>query len=163
MHPLAARCLASLATLTVISSQLLAQTSELTGTWRLKSITDTNTGEDDKLWGPAPKGLLILDGNGFFSQHQMRADRPKYAAPGRLGGSSEDHKRAAEQTLSYFGTYKVDAARKVIAFTYEGSSWPNVEGTTAQREFILSEGELKTLNPAPAGSPPITLTWMRAR
>lgn len=154
---------AILATVGPMTSLASAQKSEVTGTWLLKSVTDAATGTEDKFWGPSPKGLLILDETGHFSQHQMRADRPKYAAPGRLSGTPEDHKRAAEQTLSYFGTYAINAEKRIITFRYDGSSWPNVEGTEAQREFQLSADELKTINPAPAGSGPIMLTWTRVK
>lgn len=151
------------AALSLLASQAFGQKAEITGTWGLISVTDANSGADDKAWGPAPKGLLVLNETGHFSQHQMRSDRPKYTGAGRLSGTPEDHKRAAEQTLSYFGTYTIDPEKKVISFRYEGSSWPNLEGTEAKREFQISGDELKTFNPAAAGGGAIMLSWRRLK
>ena len=159
-----ALCLSAAIVGTILASQASAQEKkDLTGVWILSAITEDKAGSKAEPWGPNPKGILILSENGYFSQHQMRSDRPKYAGKGRLDGTAEDDKRVARETLGYFGTYSVDDEGKAISFSYEASSWPNLGGTKAKRTFNLSGDALKTMNPAAAGGGPITLHWKRAK
>jgi hypothetical protein len=143
-----------------------AQTkSPLVGIWILENVIEVRDGKQIETWGPRPKGMLVLDEAGWFSQHQMRSDRPKLAGKGRLDGTPDDDKIAVRGTLGYYGNYAVNDAEKTITFRYEASTWPNQEGTEAKRPFELSGDELRTVNPASttAAGGVVTLHWKRAK
>ena len=58
--------------------------------------------------------------------------------------------RAAERN-----TYSVNEANKTYTIRYEGSSYPNLEGTEQTRSFTITGDELRVTNPAPSvGGPP---------
>jgi len=42
----------------------------------------------------------------------MRSDSTKFAANNRLQGTADDNKAAAQGTISTYGTYSVDEAKK---------------------------------------------------
>ena len=61
-------------------------------------------------------------------------------------------------------TYTVDEANKTYSLRYEGSSYPNLEGTVSTRPFTIMGDELRVTNPAPTvGGPPSQLVYRRAK
>jgi Lipocalin-like domain len=94
----------------------------------------------------------------------MRGDRPKFASNNRAQGTPEENKAVAIGTISSFGTYTVDEANKTYVLRYEGSSYPNQEGTASTRPFTIAGDELKVTNPSPTvGGPPSQLVYRRAK
>ena len=94
----------------------------------------------------------------------MRSDRPKFASNNRLQGTPEENKAGVHGTISSFGTYSVNEANKTYTIRFEGSSYPNVEGTESTRPFTIAGDELRVTNPAPtAGGPPSQLVYKRAK
>src|SRR6476620_9820990 len=56
-------------------SQQKSLKEQLLGVWVLVSNANTlPDGSKRELWGPNPKGILILDASGRYAQTQMRAD-----------------------------------------------------------------------------------------
>ncbi len=136
---------------------------QLVGTWTLVSST-TKSPDGSPLWGANPKGLIIFTDNGRFSSHTMRSDRPKFASNNRAQGTSEENKAVALGTISSFGTYTVNEANKTYALRYEGSSYPNLEGTESVRPFTISGDELRVTNPAPTvGGPASQQVYRRVK
>ena len=136
---------------------------QLVGTWTFVSSTTKNP-DGSPLWGANPKGLLIFTDNGRFSSHTMRSDRPKFASNNRAQGTADENKAVALGTISSFGTYIVDEANKTYTLRYEGSSYPNQEGTQSVRPFTIAGDDLKVTNPAPTvGGPASQLAYRRAK
>ena len=70
----------------------------------------------------------------------------------------------AHGVLSYFGTYTVNEATKIINYRIERSSFPNqVTGADAQRLAILSGDELKLDNPGRTAGGRTVQVWRRAK
>jgi len=144
-------------------SQQSSLKEQLVGTWTFVSSTTKNA-DGSPLWGSNPKGLIIFTDNGRFSSHTMRGDRPKFASNNRAQGTPEENKAVAIGTISSFGTYTVDEANKTYVLRYEGSSYPNQEGTASTRPFTIAGDELKVTNPSPTvGGPPSQLVYRRAK
>ncbi len=127
---------------------------DLVGTWTIVSA---------QAFGPSPKGILIFDANGRFSQVLLRPDLPKYAANNRNEGSAEENKATVQGTLAFFGTYSIngtDMTRHI-----EGSSFPNWTGTEQKLTNLTVTGdELKWTNAAPSGGGgTVVVVWKRAK
>jgi hypothetical protein len=136
---------------------------QLIGTWTFISSTG-KLPDGSPLWGANPKGLLIFTDNGRFSSHIVRSDRKKFASNNRLQGTADDNKATAQATISGFGTYTVNEANKTYTLRYEGSSYPNQEGTESTRPVALAGDELKVTNPSPTiGGPPTELLYRRTK
>jgi hypothetical protein len=136
---------------------------QLIGTWTFVSSTG-KLPDGSPLWGSNPKGLLIFTENGRFSSHIVRSDRKKFASNNRLQGTADDNKATAQATISSFGTYTVNEANKTYTLRYEGSSYPNQEGTDSTRPATITADELKVSNPSPTiGGPPTELLYRRTK
>src|SRR5258705_11376422 len=94
--------------LVLLSGSALAQQKplkdQLAGTWTI--VSNDNVAPDGtkrQLFGPNPKGVLILAANGQFAQIMVRADRPNFKANNRLEGTAEENKAAVQGTTATFG------------------------------------------------------------
>jgi hypothetical protein len=134
---------------------------QLVGSWIFISST-TKAEDGSPAWGTNPKGIVIFTEGGRYSSHVMRSDRPKFAANSRAKGTPEENKAAILGNVSSFGTYTVDEAKKEFTIRYEGSSYPNLEGTVQTRPFEIAADELRVSNPSPSlGGPPSTIVYRR--
>jgi hypothetical protein len=105
---------------------------------------------------------VIFTANGRYSTHLMRSDRPKFSANSRTKGTPEENKAAVVGNISSFGTYTVDEDKKTFTIRFEGSTYPNLEGTVQTRPFEIVGDELRVTNPAPtAGGPPSHIVYRR--
>ena len=116
----------------------------LVGSWRLISAEGRSTDGTVTLdWGPEPVGRLILNEGGRTSVHLLNPDR-----------------------TPSLGSYTVDEGVGAVTFHVEGAAVPNHIGT-AQRRFVLLEGDQLTLRtpPARAGAADVTydIIWERER
>jgi Lipocalin-like domain len=149
----------------VLGSSALAQPKsvkdQLSGSWIFVSST-TKAEDGSPFWGANPKGLVIFTANGRYSTHLMRSDRPKFSANSRTKGTPEENKAAVLGNISSFGTYTVDEDKKTFTIRFEGSTYPNLEGTVQTRPFEIVGDELRVTNPAPtAGGPPSHIVYRR--
>jgi hypothetical protein len=116
---------------------------DLVGTWTIVSL-------GANAYGPNPKGSLIFEANGRFSQQLMRSDLPKYASNNRTKGTPAEYQATVEGSISYFGTYSVSGTDLILHV--EGSTFPNWTGNDQKRNNPSVIGdELKYTNPAPSG------------
>jgi hypothetical protein len=137
--------------------------AQLVGTWTFISSTG-KLPDGSPMWGSKPKGLLVFTENGRYSSHITRSDRPKFASNNRLKGTPEENKSTAQASIASFGTYTVNEASKSFTVRFEGSSYPNLEGTEQTRAVTITGDELKIRNPSPsAGGAPTELVYRRAR
>jgi glucose/arabinose dehydrogenase len=136
---------------------------QLVGTWTFVSGT-TKLPDGSLVWGSNPKGLVIFTDNGRHSSQLMRSDRPKFASNNRATGTPDENKAVAQGVTSYFGTYSVNEANKTFTIKFEGSAYPNLEGTEQTRAFTIEGDQLMVTNPSPTvGGPPSHLVYKRAK
>ena len=109
---------------------------QLTGTWRI--ISNDNVAPDGtkrQLFGPNPKGILVLAANGQYAQIFVRADVPKFKANNRLEGTPEETKAAYQGTVATFGTWSFDDANRIyLAHRGELIPEPSGHGAEARRQ-----------------------------
>jgi len=140
---------------------------QLVGTWILVSVQ--NVREDGSRFSPVgsnPKGILIYDATGHMSVQIMGSERARFAAGNFLEGTAEENKAAVHGTISYYGTYSVDATTHTVTHHIERSLFPNWDGTNQARTFKLLGDELTLTTPPvdfPGGSSVGHVVWKRAK
>jgi len=120
----------------------------LVGAWKL--VTFEFRRDDGSViypFGAEARGSVIYTESGRFSGQLMRIDRPKFAIPDQMQGTSEEIEANYKGSISYFGTYKVDTEHRQIIHYVEGSIFPNMEGTQQKRSFELNETQLVLKTP----------------
>ena len=146
-------------------SQQKSLKEQLVGTWILVSWDQRNAdGTTVQQFGANPKGVAFFDSTGHYIITVMRSDRAKYAIDnfGQIAqATAEETKATAQGTITYFGTYSVNEAERIIDIRVEASSFPNWNGTDQKRFFEVTEDQLKlTVRPPHGGS--VDVLWKRA-
>jgi hypothetical protein len=159
----AAAILAVVSLLANAVGQQRSSAEQLIGTWTLVSHEAVRKdGSKFFPYGPSPKGVAIFDSSRFIIT-VMRSDRPKYAIELPSKGTAEENKATAEGTMTYFGTYSVNEADRVIAIHIEASSFPNWSGTDQVREFAISRDQLTLTARALATGGHADVLWKRSQ
>jgi hypothetical protein len=136
---------------------------QLIGTWTLVSHEAVRKdGSKFFPYGSSPKGVALFDSSRFIIT-VMRSDRPKYEIELPSKGTAEENKATAEGTMTYFGTYSVNEAGRIIAIHIEQSSFPNWSGTDQLREFAISGDQLTLTARALATGGHAGVVWNRAQ
>jgi hypothetical protein len=129
---------------------------QLVGTWNLV-IAEITAADGKKTlpFGDHPKGQIIFTADGHFSQVHVSSGLPKIASNNRLAGTDADNRAIVQGTLSFFGTYTVDEAKKTVTFNIVASTYPNAEGTSQTRTIDkLTAEEFVNTNPGAARDGP---------
>ena len=126
---------------------------QIVGTWNF--VVAEITAPDGKKsfpFGETPKGILIFTLDGRFAQIHVAGDVPRIASNNRLTGTSEEYAAIMRGSLSVFGTYTVDEAKKTVTYNIVSASFPNWEGETQTRVIDkLTADEFVNTNPNVAG------------
>jgi hypothetical protein len=137
--------------------------TDLVGTWLPVSAVNTRPdGMAIETFGPAPKGILIFQSDGYFSFILNRADLPRFAANNRNAGTPEENKTIVQGSFAYFGTYTV--TNNMVVMHVDGGTWPAWYGTNLERLIVSYSGpELKWTDPTPSVGGKIENVWKRAK
>jgi hypothetical protein len=126
---------------------------QVVGTWNF--VVAEVTAPDGKKsfpFGETPKGILIFTADGRFAQIHVASDVPRIASNNRLTGTPEEYAGIMRRSLSVFGTYTVDDARKTVTYNIVSASFPNWEGEAQTRTIDkLTADEFVNSNPGLAG------------
>jgi hypothetical protein len=145
------------------SSAAMAQTAkDLAGSWDLVSATIEQGDKQIDVFGPNPKGLLILGADGRFALLEIRSDLHPFAAESRAKGTPDENKAVVTGSLAYYGRYTVDEAGKSLTYHIEGSTYPNWIGSDQVRPFTLVGEEFTYVSPGSLGLGPAKVVWKRA-
>src|SRR5439155_19198380 len=129
-----------------------AQTAkDLVGTWTLVSTVTEQGGNKTDIYGPHPKGILMVDANGRYVIAFARADLPKIASNNRTTATPEENKAIVGGGLTHFGTISVTAADKTFTFKTKPATFPNWDGTEQKRAFTVTGDELAYTVPTASG------------
>jgi hypothetical protein len=126
---------------------------KLVGTWTfvVAEITAAD-GQKSFPFGETPKGLLVFTPDGHFTQIHIASDVPKIASNNRLNGTAEEYAAIMRRSLSMFGTYKVDEAKRTVTFEIVSSTYPNAQGESQLRTIDkLTDDEFVNSNPNVGG------------
>ena len=126
---------------------------QLVGTWTfvVAEIADA-AGQKSYPFGETPKGILVFTPDGHFAQIHVASDVPKIASNNRLTGTPEEFAAIMRRSLSVFGTYTVDEARKTVTYQIVSSTFPNLAGQSQTRTIDkLTADEFVNTNPGVGG------------
>jgi hypothetical protein len=148
----------------VSASSNPADACPLAGSWELTAADvlhpDGTRGRD---FGVAPKGRLLVDGQGRYSLQIFKSERPRFASDDKQKGSIDELTAAVMGSSTHFGTIVVDGTAHTLTFDIAGASFPNWEGTSQRRQFELRGDELSyQVQKRPDGNIPISV-WRRIR
>jgi hypothetical protein len=121
---------------------------QLAGAWTYVSseITLPNGTKQPFVTGVTnPKGILMLDAGGRYTDIEMRPDRPKFKASGnfRVNTPAAEWGEAALAFAANFGTWSVNEADKSLVRKYESALIPNNEGIETKASVSLAGDELR--------------------
>ena len=126
---------------------------QIVGSWNF--VVAEVTAPDGKKsfpFGETPKGILIFTPDGRFAQIHVAGDVPKIASNNRLTGTQEEYAAIMRGSLSVFGTYTIDEAKKTVTYNIVSASFPNWEGEAQTRVIDkLTADEFVNTNPNVAG------------
>ena len=141
----------SLALTTTAAAQNLQ--NQLIGTWDF--VVAQVKAPDGKIsfpFGESPKGILIFSPDGRFAQIHVASDVPKIASNNRLTGTPQEYAEIMRRSLSVFGTYTIDEAKKTVTYHIVSASFPNWQGEAQTRTIDkLTADEFINTNPNVAG------------
>jgi len=126
---------------------------QLVGTWTfvVAEITAPD-GAKSFPFGETPKGILVFTPDGHFAQIHIASDVPRIASNNRLNGTAEEYAAIMRRSLSIFGTYTVDEAKRTVTFAIVSSTFPNQRGQSQTRTIDkLTADEFVNSNPDVAG------------
>ncbi len=137
---------------------------KIQGSWTLVSVVNEKDGKKIDLFGPNPRGSMILTPNGRLSLIIMRATLPKFASDNREKGTAEENKAVVQGSIAYFGKYKVVSEKEgTINMTIEGCTLPNWDGQVQKRIISVNGDELRVTHPKPSVGGTSYLIWKRAK
>jgi hypothetical protein len=114
------------------------QIEQLHGYWDLVSLIATTPGGAEVLpMGASPKGLGYYGPDGIVMVILTTGDRPPFASLAIAERTPDEAARGFDTSLSYYGTYAVDAERAEIVHNIERCSFPNLEGREMKRTVEL--------------------------
>jgi hypothetical protein len=126
---------------------------QIVGTWNF--VVAEITAPDGKKsfpFGETPKGILIFTADGHFAQIHVAGDAPRIASNNRMTGTPEEYAAIMRRSLSVFGTYTIDEAKKTVTYNIVSASFPNWEGEAQTRTIDkLTDDEFVNTNPDVAG------------
>ena len=121
---------------------------QLAGAWSLVSIVASQGDKRVDLFGPEPRGQMILSPDGYFSTLTTVASLPDFASNNRMQGSPEEYAAIGKGANAHYGTYNVDEGNGTISFHVDVSTFPNWEGQVHARVFTLDGNLLSYVNPS---------------
>ena len=126
---------------------------QIVGTWDF--VVAEITAPDGKKsfpFGETPKGILIFTADGHFAQIHVAGDVPKIASNNRLTATPEEYAAIMRRSLSVFGTYTIDEAKRTVTYNIVSASFPNWEGEAQTRTIDkLTDDEFVNTNTNVAG------------
>jgi hypothetical protein len=137
---------------------------QLVGTWLIVSSSNiAPDGTRKNLFGPNPKGILMIDVNGRYVQMQVNPDRPKFKGKTRFDGTPAENKAIMQATAVHFGTWTVNEADKSVVQHVEAHIFPNDDGRDTKLSITLTGDELKYTNPTPSSGGIAEVVFKRAK
>lgn len=117
---------------------------KLEGVWSLVSVENIDPeGHKTFPYGAQPQGMLVFEANGTYAIQILKAVRPKVSANDKNKASAEENAALVQGNNSHFGSFSVDAEKRVIRFNIEHAFYPNWEGTVQERTYFLENDTLR--------------------
>jgi hypothetical protein len=109
---------------------------QMIGTWNfVVAEVVAPDGKKSFPFGETPKGVLIFTADGHFAQIHVASDVPKIASGNRLTGTPEEYAAIMRRSISVFGDYSVDEAKKTVTYKIVSATYPNWQGEAQERSI----------------------------
>src|ERR1700748_170927 len=83
----------------------------LAGTWTLVAADVIRAdGKQERDYGAAPTGIMMIDREGRYSLQIYKAERPRFAAGDKAAGTDLEFKAAVLGSSTHFGSLTLDQA-----------------------------------------------------
>jgi hypothetical protein len=146
------------------TAQQKSAKEQIAGAWTVVSTYQTAPdGTKHQLFGPNPKGILVLDRSGAYVQIIVRPGREKFKANNRLKGTPEENTAAVHGTTAAFGTWSIDQTGKLLTVKIESGMYPNQDGSVSTRTISVNGDELRIINPSTASGMKAENVWRRIK
>jgi Lipocalin-like domain len=137
---------------------------QLVGVWVPTAHETTfQDGGKRQQFGANPKGMMILDATGNYTQILVRPDLPKYRSNDRTQGTPEEHAATVRGSVANFGTWTVDEADKTLTYHILGSTFPNQASTDMKSTVSLVGDEWTSTIPRTTSGRRSVMVWKRAK
>jgi Lipocalin-like domain len=136
---------------------------DLVGSWALVSVVTEQDGTKSDTYGPTAKGFLVFDANGRYSIIFVAGNLPKFEVESRSKGTANENKAVLAGSLAHFGTYVVDETDKSFTFQVVRATFPNWEGRSLKRSFVITGDVLRFTDPHASAGGVATTTFERAK
>jgi hypothetical protein len=114
-------------------------------------------------FGASPRGMMILDASGNYTQILVHPDLPSYRSNDRTKGTPEEHAATVRGSVANFGTWSVDEVAKTLTYHIRGSTFPNQAGTEMSSSVSIgSDGWTGTIAQTTSGRQSVVV-WKRAK
>jgi hypothetical protein len=119
----------------------------LSGTWSfVSSIITRKDGSVVDRWGPNPRGMLMFDGVGHFTQIITGTESVMFGP----------------KVFSGFGDYSFEHSKSVLNLNYSACSVAKLVGATQERKIaVLSADQLKYINFVATTESTVEVHWKR--
>jgi hypothetical protein len=124
------------------------------GTWQLVAVHFYNAqNESIKMYGEAPRGMLIYDAQGHMNGQVMQRERPPLPKGREAENARDEYHAILRGYIAYFGTYEVDENAGTVTHHVHGSLIPDWVGTDQIRLFEFCDDNQRLI----LRTPPSTL------
>ena len=136
---------------------------DLVGTWTLVSVVTERDGRKFDSYGPNAKGMLVFDANGRYSIIFIAGGLPSFGSGNRSSGTADEAMAVVAGSLAHFGTYVVDEADKSLTLQIERATFPNWDGKSKRRSYVIRGDELRFMEQHSSAGGPATTIFERAK
>ena len=121
----------------------------LAGAWRLVSWVSATAGKTSPMFGPSPRGTLILDPASQVAAVQIAAvPRASLSVALWLMADPGEARAAYVSYFAYWGRYTIDEPTATLAIVLDECLFPNWSGTEQRRTYRLEADDLVLISPA---------------
>ncbi|TCV93417.1 lipocalin-like protein [Luteibacter rhizovicinus] len=114
---------------------------DLVGAWTLVRCDNVYPdGHRVELYGPNPEGLWLIDADGDYMMHIVRAKRTAFAANDKSKGTPDEYRAASMDSNSHYGHVSVEGM--VMRTHIQRASFPNWDGKGGDTTYTLKGDEL---------------------
>jgi hypothetical protein len=124
-----------------------ADAQALLGTWRVVSYEDRKDENDpNSEWvypfGRNPRGYFTYDRTGHVTVQLMKMPAARFASGDDAKPTPDELRAVYDGYVAYFGTYTVNATKRIVVHHVEGSLRPGYAGTDQERPFLITGDRL---------------------
>jgi hypothetical protein len=136
---------------------------DLVGTWTVVSVVAERDGKRFDSYGPNAKGMLVFDANGRYSLIFIASGLPSFESNNRSSVTADEAMTVVAGSMAHFGTYVVDEADKSLTLQIERATFPNWDGKSKRRSYVVKGNELRFIEQHSSTGGPATTIFERAK